>query len=280
MKTYDTGSNLLAYESFGSEEGQPLVFLHGATADHASMENAFERFFQGLDGKYRRIYIDLPGHGESGHSLLRANMKALLEDVGAFLCGNFKRPPCLVGYSMGGFLALKLAEKTHFPSLFLIAPPMYSDKKRVSRPRELSFITDELNEGERKSADPRYLLLAVKRTAETLKRYRANLVTGFSPGRWFYQTSLFRNAAAENMTIRPGRIASDTTFLAGRQDLLVGYRDQFEFSSKLKFSEYHSFSDCGHFLPFECTQFEELFRHWLDRCVTEVRRGKSGSRAK
>ena len=277
MKKFDTGAGLLAYESYGSEAGLPLVFLHGSTLDHVSMKNTFEKYFNGRDREYRRIYVDLPGHGESGHSVLRANMSGLLEDLGAFLKGNFDRPPCLVGYSLGGFAALKLAESTPFPAMFLIAPPVFTDRTRVERPLQMTAYTDELTEEERSSADARYLLLSAKRTTDTLKRYRANLTPGFSAGRWLYQARLVRGAAAENLSIDSTRIVSGATFLVGRQDLLVGYRDQFELSLKLKCSEYHSFSDCGHFLPLECGQFGGLFRNWLH---TAYLRTAAGSGAK
>ncbi len=263
MKKYNTGSSSLAYECFGPEDGIPMVFLHGATVDHVSMKNTFEEYFSGLDREYRRVYVDLPGHGVSDYSFFRADVDNMLNEVGAFLQGNFANPPCLVGYSMGGFLALKLAEKTPYPAIFLVAPPVYTDNDRIDKPPTAGPAADELNEEERGSADRRYLLLAAKKTAVTLKRYKANLAAGFSPGRWLYQAKFFHNAASADMTIDPGRIVSRTAFLVGQRDLLVGYRDQFELSSRLKFSEYHSFNDCGHFLPIECPQFGSIFRNWL-----------------
>jgi pimeloyl-ACP methyl ester carboxylesterase len=177
--------------------------------------------------------------------------------------GNFRRPPSIVGYSMGAFLALKLAETTPFPALFLIAPPVYTNKARINRPAAMGIVADDLSEEERQGADRRYLLMAAKKNAGTLKRYKENLAPSFSPGQWLYQSTLFRNAAADDLTIDPARIGSRTAFLVGQQDLLVGYRDQFELSERLMFSEYHSFSDCGHFLPVECGQFGDLFRNWL-----------------
>lgn len=108
MEKYNTGTCSLAYECAGPEDGVPLVFLHGATVDHVSMKNTFEDYFTGAGRGYRRVYMDLPGHGESGCSVFRANMADMLKDVGSFLHSSFERPPCVVGYSMGGFLALKL----------------------------------------------------------------------------------------------------------------------------------------------------------------------------
>lgn len=278
MKKFDTGKNVLAYETIGSERGLPLVFLHGSTLDHVSMRNTFEKYFAGRDQEYRRIYVDLPGHGESGHSLLRANMGGLLEDLGDFLRGNFPRPPCVAGYSLGGFAALKLAETIRFPSLFLIAPPTCTDRERVTRPRAITLAADELTPEELAGADARYLLLAVKRTTDTLKRYRANLAGGFSAGRWLYQARLARGAAGENICVDAGRITSAATFLVGRQDLLVGFRDQFELSLLMRSAEYHSFSDCGHFLPVECAQFGGLFRNWLHTATLRAAAADSAAR--
>lgn len=263
MKFFDTGKISISYDTKGPADGRPLVFLHGATVDHVSMENTFEPYFRGRGSQHRRVYPDFPGHGASGHPLERATMRALLEDTEAFLRGNFPEPPALVGYSLGGFTALKLAEKLRFPSLFLIAPPVCSDRNKILRPEAVTVVIDELSEAEKSAADARYLALAAKRTAQTLKRYKANLAEGFSPGRLAFQSRLFKGAAAENIGIEPDRIGSGTVFLTGRQDTLTGYRSQFELSSLLKDSEYHSFYDCGHFLPVECAGFEALFREWL-----------------
>jgi pimeloyl-ACP methyl ester carboxylesterase len=266
MKKFDTGKTVMTYADAGPAAGRPVLFLHGVTVDHASMQNTFEPYFRGANGGYRRVYPDFPGHGGSDCPLGRANMNALLDDAGAFVRGNFTEAPAVVGYSLGGFVALKLAEKLRFPSLFLIAPPVCTDKTRIARPAAVTVISDQLTQAQNKTADARYLALAAKKTAETLKKYQANVPTGFSPGRLTYQTLLARSAAGRNISIKPALIESHTTFLVGQQDTLTGYRDQFKLSTRLKNSEYHSFYDCGHFLPNECAQFETLFREWLRRC--------------
>ena len=266
MKRFDTGNTWMAYDDAGPEKGRPVVFLHGATVDHVSMKNPFEPYFLGANDDCRRVYPDFPGHGASDSPLTRADMTALLEDTEAFFRGNFTKPPAVVGYSLGGFVALKLAEKIRFPSLFLIAPPVCTDKTCIKRPATATIITDELTQAQKKTADARYLKLAVKRTAETLQKYTADIPSGFYPGRLTYQALLARRATAANLKIKPAKIESSTTFLVGQQDTLTGYMDQFKLSTKLKDSEYHAFYDCGHFLPHECRQFETLFREWLRMC--------------
>ena len=50
------------YESFG--KGYPLLALHSWMTDHRYMERLLEPAFDNRDG-WRRIYIDIPGHGRS-----------------------------------------------------------------------------------------------------------------------------------------------------------------------------------------------------------------------
>lgn len=265
----------MAFAENGPAAGPALLFLHGVTVDHVSMENAFEPYFRGDNAGCRRVYADFPGHGASDCPLARANMPDLLEDTAAFVRGNFKTPPSVVGYSLGGLVALKLAEKIRFPSLFLVAPPVRTDRARISRPKAVTIISDELTQAQKKKADARYLALSVRRDGETLNKYLAGVPAGFSPARLTYQALLVRRAGFRETVVNPRLIESPTTFLTGQQDTLAGYRDQFNLSTKLKHSEYHSFYDCGHFLPHECRQFGTLFSEWL-RAVAAGWRSRSG----
>ena len=44
--------------------GRPILVLHGAKLDHRHMLDAIEPAFSGISG-WKRVYIDLPGHGQS-----------------------------------------------------------------------------------------------------------------------------------------------------------------------------------------------------------------------
>ena len=45
-------------------EGYPILVLHGSRLDHRHMMESLEPTFQNLQG-WRRLYVDLPGHGRS-----------------------------------------------------------------------------------------------------------------------------------------------------------------------------------------------------------------------
>ena len=57
----------LYYEDIGS--GTPVIIIHGFTLDHRSMKACMEPIFEAYEG-WRRIYLDLPGHGKTKGSEL------------------------------------------------------------------------------------------------------------------------------------------------------------------------------------------------------------------
>lgn len=89
-----------------SGNGEPVVVIHGFTGSGEAMAPLVDR----LDG-WRRIAVDLPGHGRSSApaKLSCYSVEALAESV-AGLAAAVPDGPChVVGYSMGGRVALALA---------------------------------------------------------------------------------------------------------------------------------------------------------------------------
>lgn len=94
----------LAYADTGPAAGEPLVFLHGITANRSHWQPVVEL----LDDRYRCINVDMLGHGESP----RGTDSALFGQVGA-VRGLIEQlglgAPLLVGHSYGGFVATAVA---------------------------------------------------------------------------------------------------------------------------------------------------------------------------
>ena len=77
-----------------------LVLLHGFSQTRQS----WRRTIAALDGRYRAIAADLPGHGQLAHRR-PASLAATL----AYLRALADEPHTLAGYSMGGRIALHAA---------------------------------------------------------------------------------------------------------------------------------------------------------------------------
>lgn len=89
--------------------GVPLILLHGFTGSSHSWEPHipyFERYFS-------TIAIDLPGHGETGipTDLARYSVEQTVRDLIALFDWLLLKQVHLLGYSMGGRVALYMAMK-------------------------------------------------------------------------------------------------------------------------------------------------------------------------
>lgn len=86
----------LYYEEHG--EGQPIVFLHGATAGL----RYFESQLTGLSNEFRAIAVDFRGHGRSEKTEVGHTIGQYARDVQAFVEHLELDQVVLAGWSMGG----------------------------------------------------------------------------------------------------------------------------------------------------------------------------------
>lgn len=103
--------NHLSYHYTTSGTGDPIVFLHGFTG---SGDN-WQPITQNLVPAFQTITIDLPGHGQTDSPAdpARYQIEAVAADLHVFIAEVIQVPVHLVGYSMGGRLALYFA--LHYP---------------------------------------------------------------------------------------------------------------------------------------------------------------------
>jgi len=89
----------LYYEEFG--EGQPIIFLHGATAGL----RYFEPQLTGLADDYRTFGLDFRGHGRSEKTDLGHTLQQYARDVQSFIEQFEIDTVILVGWSMGAIVS-------------------------------------------------------------------------------------------------------------------------------------------------------------------------------
>jgi 2-succinyl-6-hydroxy-2,4-cyclohexadiene-1-carboxylate synthase len=102
------------YRSGGNPQGQPLLFLHGFMGDCQEFDPILPYFWD----NFYCLVIDLPGHsqtevtGDDSNYGMEKTAIALINFLDYFQLSKIG----LIGYSMGGRLALYLA--LHFPEKF------------------------------------------------------------------------------------------------------------------------------------------------------------------
>jgi len=105
MRTIEVGGVTMAYRVVGNPANPPMVLLHGLGDDERDWGVVVPAFA----AEHRVYAVDLRGHGRSSHpgrysfELMRDDVMAFLEAVGVERC-------VMVGHSMGGTVALLLAE--------------------------------------------------------------------------------------------------------------------------------------------------------------------------
>ena len=85
----------------------PFLLLHGTGCDTAD----WMKTIQAIEGKRQIVCVDFRGHGQSSDSRLPFTLQDLSVDVIALVNHLKISAPILVGHSLGGMVAMDVAQK-------------------------------------------------------------------------------------------------------------------------------------------------------------------------
>ena len=134
------------YHAVVSGAGSPILLLHGFTGDVSAWQN----LRPALEKSHRVIALDILGHGgsDSPASVECYRMERTAVDIMALLDQLAAGKIHLLGYSMGGRLALYLAWRyaDRFRSLILesASPGLHSQQARAERMRRDHHLADQI----------------------------------------------------------------------------------------------------------------------------------------
>ena len=122
----------VVYSQIGS--GQPVVLLHGFLEDRSMWNNYAEK----LSSEFKVISIDLLGQGQSGSTGYIHSMHEQAAAVAAVLFIENVEKCTVIGHSMGGYVALALAEKQPnlVDGLMLFHSTAFADSEARKNDRE------------------------------------------------------------------------------------------------------------------------------------------------
>lgn len=264
------GEASLAYEIMGA--GRPLLCLHGYSIDRRMMKACMEPLFDGHAGGWQRIYVDLPGMGESRAPLGRASSDSLLDILLGFVDAVIPgRRFALAGESYGGYLARGIVNRriSAIDGVLLLCPMVEPERERRERPafrlmaRDNAFCSSIPPRERRKFQSD-----MVVQTRETWDRYREEILPGLASGDREFQAILHGPGYAFGFDVDAldPPCGKPALLLLGRQDDVVGYRDAWRLVENFPRATVAVLDRAGHNLQIEQERlFAALAGEWLQR---------------
>ncbi len=257
------------YESYG--EGTPILNIHGYGIDHHVMSNCMEPILTNRPG-WQRIYLDLPGMGQTKAPKWLKNSDQMLDVVVKF-CDKVMhgRRFLVAGESYGGYLARGLAFKIpqRLDGVLLICPVIIPDKARRELPPRTVFVRDEqllatIEPSERKLFE-RMLVLQDRRRWD---RFQRDILPGVKARDADFNQWLIYNGYGFSFDV--DRIEhpfeKPSLVLAGRQDASVGYKNALGIMDNYPRGTFAVLDRAGHGLEVEQeVVFNCMVGEWLDR---------------
>jgi len=260
------------YEEYGS--GKPILCVHGYSIDHRALKGCLEPIFQNIAG-YRRIYLDLPGMGQTPGMDWVKNADTMLDVLKMFISKVIGDESFLVvGNSYGGYMALGLARDPglHIDGIFLIAPCVVADSAKRKLPAKGSVTVEEGLEAYVNAPEDfaNFLACASVATRETWDRFKSEIMPGINIAdgnflRYFRQSGFSFSFEAE---LRKLQFEKPIVALTGRQDDSVGYEDTWETLKHLPQLTFVALNNTGHNLQIENVDiFNAHVENWLKTSI-------------
>ncbi len=255
------------YEVFGN--GRPILVLHGGYLDHRHMVDALEPLFDDREG-WKRIYIDIPGHGKSpvnpGISTHDEVLELILAFVSEMLPGQSF---AVVGESRGGYLARGIIHRK--PDLvdgaLFIVPGRYAVCSEDSVPSHVTLTrADELIATLAPNEVGRFNGLVIQ-SAEILEKIRRYKIPAAAIADQDHQDKINANYEYAFDVDAPDRpFQKPVLFPLGRQDSMAGYQDALRVIECFPRATFAILDKAGHALSWEQpVLFEALASEWLQR---------------
>lgn len=268
------------YEICG--DGFPLVILHAIGTDHRAMKAWIEPLLTNWPG-WQRIYVDLPGHGQSKvEPWVRTTddiLYVLLNWLESLL---LDRPFALVAKSFGGYLAQGILHKKaeQIDGLCLLAPALHVPERSLP-----ARVTLERDEEAMSGLDPDIITaietLLITQSRENIDSFLREVQPGRILADRAFLTSDWRTKgyffSFEPISIKT-RYPQPTLLLVGRQDAICGYQDHLALLESFPHATYSVLDRAGHMLEMEQRSIvQALFADWLKRVVQKSFEKQEGS---
>lgn len=246
--------------------GFPLIAVHGNAVDHRLLLPLDDALAEA--GDVERIYVDLPGFGRTTALEDEGGLPELAAWLVAWIRAEVgERPFAVLGNSLGGLLARHVAAEfdAQVLGLGLLAPVVDPDEEQRTR---ADLAVRERDDAFMATLDPDdaepFLEMSPRLTRDTWERFRDHALPGV---RAVDEDAVKRLAARYVLEAVPEerapRFEAPALILTGREDHLVGYRDQAALLDHYPRATYAVLDAAGHNVHLDQPEASEaLVRAW------------------
>ncbi|MEK5390377.1 MULTISPECIES: 2-succinyl-6-hydroxy-2,4-cyclohexadiene-1-carboxylate synthase [Heyndrickxia] len=127
-------------------EGDPVILLHGFTGDTSTWNFLAEY----LKKQFKVVLVDILGHGltDSPKNPARYDIELVADDIKEIIDRLAFKDVSIIGYSMGGRLAITFAQKYPERTKHLIlesaSPGLASENDRIARRKQDKILADKI----------------------------------------------------------------------------------------------------------------------------------------
>ncbi len=244
---------------------QTLLFIHGLGGYH----QVWKKNVDTLRKSYRCIALDLPGYGQSSKGNYNFSLRFYTNVIDLFITKLQLKNVVLVGHSMGGQVAIKVAQNSlpEVQKVVLLAPSglkVFTPVQRsgidwLAQPERIkSWSETEL----RKAFGSAYASSTIPPDAEFTLKYRLNLINKPSELEYFAQMThkLTMAVVDEPVLEQLSDVRVPTLLLWGEEDKTLSPELTKEAKQHILDCEIHLLSPCGHMVQWECA---EEVNNWI-----------------
>lgn len=225
-------------------KGETVVLIHGFCEDGS----VWDYFREKLSADFRLIVPDLPGFRNSAFTKQELTIDWMADFVRAILDKEKIQNPIIIGHSMGGYIALALAER--YPDLPAGIGLFHShcfaddDEKKQNRQKGIDFVSKN---GTAEFVSELYSNLFGEKFLSESK----STVEGLKAHAKIYPAETIMNCLKAMMN-RPERVGvlksfrKPVLFILGKRDKVISYEKSLEQCALPEVSEVHILENAGH----------------------------------
>jgi pimeloyl-ACP methyl ester carboxylesterase len=258
----------VAMRYFVGGDGPPLVLVHGLTGAAWNWGELAPL----LASRFRVLVPDLPGHAGSAPLPAAPNIDAFAERVWALARAEAMLPAAVVGHSMGGLVALRLALRRPVAVRALVLAATAGIESTTRRARFWLGVVERVRPGvwvapvagvAERPGTLRALLFSPLQASDPLS-LSPHAVRGFLGSSLLHSDvmSAVRALVVDDPRFDLAHLRAPTLVLWGARDRQLPIGDGYELARRLD-SPFRAIADCGHLLigerPDACRDAIESF---------------------